>query len=413
MFRYVVESGLQINDTRFTTGTFGFRRVSRHWNEVAIGSPRLWVWWVSGAVSAWPQFNARSKDTPLLLTWRHQPHRSIRDTLMDPTIPARLRTLDFSGTNNDLEYLLGAFNSSSPSNLSSVRLHATLYDEHEVREHPAGFLSLSFPNLSKLDIKNFLPDFSSPIFTTSNLVSLKLGVPCGGGSYYTRSQFSQILQRHPNLEELHLWQGGMPRVEPSIPLVPIVLPRLVDLRLQGTTAIVAEFVGLIGMSSPLHNVDINLESTNTFTDPNSAVKRILTLYYECQGLDYPRRADQLTISSDLGKESLVFDARSESTRTSHPTYNLKLRFNEVHNKLVEEICLLFPLDHVHEFAAVDLDLPSDEYRRMLREMVGLSHLELDNLDIGPVLDALDYDTQCEGMHKKPTETALKHSHVYR
>jgi len=416
VFLYIVVPGLQDDNTRFTTGTFRFRQVCKHWNEVAVEFPRLWVWLVPGAVRAWPLFNERSKNAPLFLTWPRRPHGSTTsDTLMDPTIPGRIRVLDFSGTNFDLEYLLGALDSSAPSNASSVRLHVTLYDEHGARKHPTGFLSLSFPKLSKLDVKNFLPDFSSPIITTSDLVSLKLSIPYGDKSCYTRSQFSKILQRHPNLQELHLWQGGMPQVEPLESLIPVALPRLVDLQLYGSDAIVVGFVNLIGMSSPLRNVIISFDSTHTTGGSTlpTAVKQILKSYYECRALDHNRKAEHLTISSAPGENTLVFNAGSHPTPPSYRTYNLELRFDKVDDVLVEEICLLFPLDNIDGFTAIGLCLPSDRYHGMFRKMEGLLYLRLDNLDVEPVLDALSFDTPGGGAHMEVTETALDHLHTHR
>jgi len=331
---------------------------------------------------------------------------------MDPTIPGRIRVLNFSGTNYDLEYLLGTLNSSTPSNTSSVRLHVTRYDEHGARKHPTGFLSLSFPKLSRLDVKNFLPDFSSPIFTTSDLVSLKLNIPHGDKNCYTRSQFSKILQHHPNLQELHLWYGGMPQIEPLEPLIPVALPRLADLQLYGSGVIISGFVSLIGTSSPLRNVIIDFDSTHatrasTLAD---AVKIILMSYYESRELDH-HKADHLTISSDPGGNALVFHTRSRSA--SYQTSNLELRFDRMDDGLVEKICLLFRLDNIGEFTAIGLSLPIDGYYRMFQKMEGLFHLWLENLDIESALEALIHNPPLEGMHKKVVETTLNHLRAHR
>ena len=93
------------------------------------------------------------------------------------------------------------------SNASSLRLHVIPYVEREAREHTAAFLPLPSPKLSRLDIQGLQPASSSPIFTTSDLVSLKLSTPDGYRSPYTRSQFSEILQRHSGLQELRLRQN--------------------------------------------------------------------------------------------------------------------------------------------------------------------------------------------------------------
>jgi len=295
---------------------------------VAVGSPRLWVRWASNAARAWPLFNARSKDTPISMTWRSRSTVAAlaqNGILTGLAVPGRIRTLDFSGTSNDLEGLLGASGSSHSSIASSIRLHVTPSEGRGTREHAVAFLSLSFPKLSKLDIENFLPDSSSPIFTPSTLASLKLGSPHGGGNHYTRSQFSHILQRHTNLQELHLWQSGIPQAKPSGPSIPVAPPQLVDLRLYGAEATIAGFMDLVSMSSPLHNITIHFESTRTSIIPAlaSTIKKILTPYYKNQGPDYPRKANSLTISKSEGK-FLAFNVGSRSTSASSPTFNLKL-----------------------------------------------------------------------------------------
>jgi len=319
---------------------------------------------------------------------------------MDPAIPGRLRTIDFDGAHDHLESLLGIFGSSHSSNASSIRLHVTPYSEQGPQERTTAFLSLSFPKLSKLDIRNFLPDSSSSIFTTSNLISLKLGSPHRDGNHYTPSRFSKMLQRHSNLQELHLWQSGIPQARSSGSSVPIVLPRLVDLQLDGTAATIAGFLALISMSSPLHNVTLHFEFIRAPSIPTlvSIVKKILAPYYKRQGVDYPRKASHLTISN-LEENFLAFNVESRSTSASHPTSNLELRFNKMDNTLAEKICLLFPLGDVLEFAAVGLDLPRSGYRELFQRMVGLSCLRLDGLDIGPVLGELGFAHELRGVQR--------------
>ena len=401
----------------FKRGTFRFRLVCRRWDKAAVEFPRLWVRWPPCAVGAWPLFSARSKGAPLYLTWRPIcATRASEHTPLDPAIPGRVRELDFSGgTNEALEDLLGAFDSSRPSEASSIRVRITPYDERAGRKHTTDFFSMSFPKLSNLNLENFLPDFSSPVFTTSNLISLKLAIPHGKKSRCNRSQFSQILQHHPNLQELHLRGGGIPQVESSGPSAPFVLPRLADLQLDGTMAMIAGFMDLVGTSSPLHNIIINFEFTRAPSVSRLAgiVKKILTSYYECQGLDCPRKADQLTIVSDSADGYVVFKAKSESTSASHSESDLRLRFSKAGATLVEKICLVFPLDDVREFNVVGLDLPRIKYRRILRKMGDLSHLWLDHLDLGPVLGALSFDHKLEGKHEKFQEPTLGHSYVRR
>jgi hypothetical protein len=183
VFLHLVESGLQGGDTYFSPGTFNFLRVCKRWNEVAVGFPRLWSLWVAGAAKAWPLFKSRSKDNPLSLTWRPQLPDSARDIFTDPAIPRRARRLDFSGYNEELVDILSAFDLSRPSKVSSIRLQIQLSDRwnyrEPVREEFAHLLSLPFPKLTKLNIGNFLPKSSSPIFTTSNLTSLKLFLAYG------------------------------------------------------------------------------------------------------------------------------------------------------------------------------------------------------------------------------------------
>ena len=255
VFLCIIESDLEANDTCFGAGTFGFRQVCRHWNEVAIGFPQLWTWWTSGNTKAWHLFKSWSKDAPLVLTWRYH-YPSLQDIPKDPTLPVRIRQLNFSGGSKGLDSLLDALNSGPLSNLSSIQLELPDFRyEEETKDHFACFLPHSFPKLSKLDIEQCRPDSSSPLFTTSNLTSLKLffhyhsNKPC-----FTLAQFSKILQRHPNLQELDLGDGTIPRVGSPEILVSITLPQLVDLRLCGMAQCISGFVNTIDMSSPLYNV---------------------------------------------------------------------------------------------------------------------------------------------------------------
>ncbi|KAF9642827.1 hypothetical protein BDM02DRAFT_3124127 [Thelephora ganbajun] len=194
VFLCIVESSIRYDDTYFDCGTFRFRQVCRHWNEVAIGLPQLWVRRVANATKAWPLFNERSKGAPLFLTWRpYSLSASCQDILKIPAFPGRIRQLGFCRSSEQLEHLFSAFNSSPPSNASSIQLRIAPYDELGSQDHLARFLPFLFPKLSKLDIENFRPDPLSPVFTTSNLTSLKLHFPYGTKPRYTLAQFSQIL----------------------------------------------------------------------------------------------------------------------------------------------------------------------------------------------------------------------------
>jgi hypothetical protein len=420
VFLRIVESGLQGGNTRFAAGTFAFLQVCRRWNEIAVSSPRLWGQWVAGAVKAWPLFNTRSKDTPLSLTWRSHVPISMRDVLMDPAIPRRIRRLDFRGTSEELGHFLGAFDSSPPSNASSIRLQIPPHDDREPREHLTRFLSSPFPKLSHLNLRNFLPNPSSSIFTTSSLTSLKLYLSDKKRNRYTTSQFSQILRQHPNLRELDLNRGAIPLPGPSGASIPFTLPWLVSLRLYGTEAAILGFIDLIGMSSPLHDVDICFGSNPDLTVPAlvGAVKTVLAAYYGCQGSSYPRKVNRLAISYNSEKSSILFNTRSHSTPTLDLKSNLKLQFDGtdalLEDVVVEETFPLFPLNDVHEFIAEGLTiygLHGQGYRGMFQKMKHLSYLRLHKLDILPVLGALSsYD---QGLFKIATETVSIHPHFRR
>ena len=414
IFLHIVEDDIK-HATWFGAGTFNFLRVCKRWNEVAINFPRLWVWWASAAIRVWPLFNARSKNAPLFLACRSRPPTPTRHILMDPAVSRRIRQLNFSGIQEELVDLLGAFGSNPLPNASSIRLQITpAHGYDEPPERLTHFLSSPFPELSKLDIRNFIPAFTSPVFTTSNLTSLKLYFLGDDKRRHTLSQFSQILQHHPNLQELDLERGGIPRPEPSGPPVPFVLPRLVDLRLRGMKQDVMGFIDLIGMSSPLHNVDIYFQRDHS---PNvlpltSAMGKIVKMYYGCLGLGYSRTVNSLTISSIFLENDITLDARSHSASLSHPMSNLKLEFDGVRViELMEAAFPLFPLDHVRELAVERSSLSVSSWRWMLRKMELLSHLRLHNLDVGPALDALDFDDQ--GTFKgatKITSHQINHTH---
>ena len=412
MFLHLVESGVQGGNTYFVHGTFNFLEVCRRWNEVATGFPQLWSSWIAGAVKAWPLFKFRSKRSPLSLTWRPQLSNSARDILMDPAVPSRTHHIDFSGTSDQLAHFLGVFVYTPLSKVSSIRLQIVKYDDREPREHFSRFLSSPFPKLSKLNVGNFPPDPSSPIFRTSKLTSLKLFLPYGEKERYTLAQFSQILQHHPTLEELDLNHGGVPLSGTPGSPVPFLLPRLVDLRLYGTRGAIIGLVDLIGMSSPLHNVVIHIDYTPDFTVPTlaSAMKKIVVPYYNCQGLDHPRKIDTLTISSRKDALYLTFDAQSNSI----PTSNFKLQFLWVRElgsvNVVDGTIGLLPSIEIQEFTVEGLPLT----RRMLQKMSGISHLRLcaqGRQGIKQTLDALALSDG--GASNKSTSRILNHVRMCR
>ena len=403
MFLYVVEAGLQDGNASFTAGTFSFLQACRYWNEVAIGFPRLWVWWVAGAVKAWHLFKSRSGDAPLFLTWRSHLTDSARDSLADAGTSRRIHQFDFTGGGEQLERLLDTLNSNSISITSSIRVQLIgSYPRRSVK-HLNRFFSSPLPNLSKLDIQNFLPDSSSSLFTTSNLTSLRLSLPQEYQRRFTRSQLSKILQQHPNLRELDL-EGALPPVDKSGPSVPVVLSNLVDLRLHDTDSVIVGFTDLINVSSPLRNVIIRFHAAR-IPALVATVKKILAAYYGCRGLERPRRADHLTISSDPIEDDLSIDVGSPST----PSPNLKLQFHGIVGMFTGDIVPLFPLKHVRKFTVEGLAVTMDDWCRMLRGMRGLLHLQLNSLDIGPALDGLGFDDG--GMCGEATKIELNHSHA--
>ena len=372
VFLHVVRSSLQGGDTYFARGTFNFRLVSKRWNEVAVGFPRLWSLWVAGAIKAWPLFNSRSKDGPLTLTWRPHLSASARDIMMAPAIPRRTHGVDFSGTGDQLSYFLAAFDSNPPSNLSSIRLQVNPYDERKPQKRLARLLSLPLPKLSTLNIGNFLPNPSSPIFTTSKLISLKLFLPYQKNGRYTLAQFSEILQQHPTLQELDLNHGAIP--QPGVPgtSVHVVLPRLAVLRLQGTSGSILGLINLIGTSSPLHNVVIHFCHAPNFTatDITMTMETILVPYYNRQNLDHPREVRSLAIS--MRKSLLTYDARSHSTPTSNIELQFRLSGGLVLDDLAEETFAFFPSGNIREFSIRELTLT----REMVWKMGALLHLRL-------------------------------------
>jgi hypothetical protein len=416
-FLCVVGTGLKDGNSCFATGTFGFLRVCRHWNDVAVGFPRLWGWWVAGAVKAWPLFNSRSKGTPLCLVWRPRIHASARNMLIDPAIPERIRQLDFSGNSEQLEHLLGTFDSGLPSNASHIRLQISPRDSHKPQGHLARLLSSPLPKLSRLDLGGFLPDSSSSVFTTSSLTSLKLSFPYTTNNRHTLSQFSQILQQHPTLRVLGLKWGATPLPGPSETLVPFILPRLVDLRLYGKETDILRLIDLIDMSSPLHNVAVRFARLPDLTPSALAttLKKLLVAYYECRGTDHPRKINYLTISYNSETRQLAFNTRSRSTLTSKLGSNLKVQFGGIDeldsSEMVTEAFPILPLNGIQGFTAEGLDLYGDVCSRELQRMDGLSRLQLDNLSIWPVLDALTSDTK--GTLKVVIKTTLNHPHAHR
>ena len=361
---------------------------------MAVGFPHLWGWWAAGAFKAWPLFKSRSKNTPLSLTWEPQLSSSVREILVDPTIPGRVRQFGFNGTSSQLAHFLRAFDSSPPSNVSSIRLQISPHDDREPRKRLTRLLSSSYPKLSQLHLEGFLPEYTSPIFSTSSLTSLTLSFPDRGtGDQYTIPQFSRILQQDPNLQELDLSSSAMPLPEPSNASDPLILPRLATLRLYGTEAAISGFIDIIGVSSPLHNVAIRFER-----DPEPTIgalvdsaEKILKAYYGHRGLDY-RKINRPDISYSSEESYTVFDIRSHSVPTPDLKSDLEIRFDEsnilARDKLMDGAFHILLLDDVQEFAAEGLVIYRGEYRQIFGKMKDCLHLRLDNLDIHPVLEAL-------------------------
>ena len=402
MFLQLVESGLRGGNSRFGRRTFSFLQVCRHWNEVAISSPQLWGFWVACAYNAWPLFNSRSKGGPIHLTWRDELPETALDVLRDPKMPSRIRHLDFSGGDDELEGFLTIFDSNSPSNASSVRLQVAPCNDCRPGERFARLLSSPFPKLSKLNIGGLLPGPSSSVFTTSKLTSLKLFLRKEKKGSYTLAQFSQILQQQPNLRELDLNDGAIPST--GVTKAPL-LPHLVDLRLHGMDVAILGFIDFIQMSSPLHNVIIHFDYVTHSTIPAlaGAVKKVLAAYYDCRGLDHPRKIDSLAISLLPSESHLAFQARSRSP----PISNLELQFGSIvklgYKQVLEKTFDLFPSSDVQELTVDMLPLT----RKMLEKLKELSHLRVSNLasdDIQQTLGALSPGASPEGTTRVPNHT---------
>ena len=172
-----------------------------------------------------------------------------------------------------------------------------------------------------------------------------------------------------------------------------------------------KFINLVDMSSPLHNVVIYFQSIYNLAVPalTEVMKEILTAYYGCAGLAHPRTVNRLTISHVALNGDVIFDAGSHPT--SHSASNLILQFSGLGvlgSELMEKVFSLFPLKDVREFAVNGLDLIEDKWRRMLRKVKRLSHLQLNGLCVGSVLDALD--SKDPGVYKEAIKIASNHLH---
>jgi len=328
---------------------------------------------------------------------------------MDPGISKRIHQFDFAGSSEQLSHLLGNFDSDPPSNMSLMRLQIFPYGDPELRGLFARF-PFSFPKLSHLDLGNFLPDSSSPIFTTSSLTSLKLFLPYRKEDRYTPLQFSQILQQHPNLQELELNHGAIPLPGPSSAPAPFTLPRLVSLRLHGMEAAISGLIDLIDMSSPLHDVVIRFARDPESTVPAfaGAVGKILVGYYECQGLDYPRKIDHFTISYRSEEPRLVFNAQSGSGPKSNPRSNLELLFDNIYEHsgevIVKDTLPLFPLNGVRVFTTNGPPIYGRlQNLHVFRKMIDVSHLRLNKQDISPALLALSHNLGAFRAVTKPSQ----------
>ena len=325
----------------------------------------------------------------------------------------RIRLLDFYGEDRHFESLFGALESTHPFNASSVRLQILPYDQKNSQDHLVRFFSLPFPNLSKLDVRGFLPDPLSPVFTTSILTSLKLSFSIDNQRRYTLAQLSRILQKHPNLQKLDLEEGAMPRVDPSEVPVQCALPQLVDLTLGSDIGRISGFLGLVDMSSPLYNIVLRLRHPRDqpVTALVNALKKVLTVYYKSGELNRPRNAADFTVEwRSLGDPPLIFDTKSAKSRSapaSAALSALRLEFWGVDEPF--QLFTLFPLNTVQRFTANGLYLPSERYRTVLQKMKHLLHLHLVSLNISHVLEAMGPSNQ--GVLTNGTETRRHIAHA--
>lgn len=144
--------------------------------------------------------------------------------------------------------------------------------------------------------------------------------------------------------------AGLPSIVNSGGVVLVVLPRLVDLKLHGTDEAIEQFIDLIGMSSPLHNITIDFEyKDSSLAARVNITKKFLTIYYGCERLEHLRKATNPTISSTLSHSGLIIGAKSRPT-SPHPIYNLELQFRRITPVVVGRIIPLFPLNHVCEYS---------------------------------------------------------------
>lgn len=156
---------------------------------------------------------------------------------------------------------------------------------------------------------------------------------------------------------------------------------------------------LIGMSSPLNDVVVRFGCSPDFHVPTLAgtVKKILVAYYECQGLDHPRKASNMSVSYDSEKRLLAFNSRSHPASPPNLRSNLKFQFNGIgavdRNAMMRRVFPLFPLDDVRGFAIEGSALHGEGCAEIFRGVVfrgmkNLAHLRLDDLDLWSALDVL-------------------------
>jgi hypothetical protein len=242
---------------------------------------------------------------------------------------------------------------------------------------------------------------------------LKIFIPYGK-SYYTSVQFSRILQQHPNLRELELVFNAIPLPGPTgTSPVSFTLPQLTSLGLYGTDVAVVEFLEFIGMSSPLHDVVLRFSRPPFFAPPDlvDTVKRVLAAYYECPGLNHPRKVNHLTISHNSDKHRITLNTRSHLAAPANLRSNLKLQLNGISAPVaaMKKAFPLFPLNDVRGLALEGSVFYEDECCWMFREIENLSYLRLDDLDLWSALNGLTSGDR--GMYQPAAKPKPIHSRV--